>query len=85
MNKINFSAIKKIDWLVYFKKNKYAVFSVIIFVFYFYITFFAMSFIVKDIRDAFGANNESTKNQVVNFDIETYQKIAPRFNRSVEN
>ena len=67
------------NWFAFFGKNKYAIVSVFICAFYFYATFFAISFVVKDIRDAFSVSDTSAKKQVVGFDLDTYQKIAPRF------
>lgn len=79
MKKIDFSSVKNMNWFAFFRKNKYTIVSLFVSVFYFYATFFAVSFVVKDIRDAFSVNDGSAKNQVVGFDLDTYQKIAPRF------
>lgn len=79
MKKLDFSSVKNINWFAVFGKNKYPVVSLFICALYFYATFFAVSFVVEDIRDAFSVNDASAKKQVVGFDLDTYQKIAPRF------
>lgn len=79
MKKIQLPSMKDISLLSFFGKNKYPLVSILICAVYFYATFFAISFVVRDIRDALSANDASAKNQVVGFDLDAYQKIAPRF------
>ena len=80
MKKLDFTSLKNMNWLAFFGKNKYPIVSLFICALYFYATFFAISFVVRDIRDAFSVNDASAKKQVIGFDLDTYQKISPRFN-----
>ncbi len=82
MKKIDLASIKNIQWSTLLRKNKYAIVSVVISVLYFSTTFFAISFIIRDIRDAFSINDSNAKKQIIGFDLETYQKIAPRFDNN---
>lgn len=80
MKKPDSTTDKKISWIRVIEKNAYPLVSVVIFLAYFYAAFFAVSFLVENVRTAFAVNEELAKKQVVQFDLENYEKIAERFN-----
>ena len=78
MRKINLSSIKQIDWVGLARKNRYSLVSILILAGYFYAVFWAVSFVVMSVRDAFSLDSETAARQVVTFDIESYKKVSRR-------
>ena len=75
---INFNKIKQIDWVSLAKKNRYSLVSILILAGYFYAVFWAVSFMVVSVREAFSLDSETAARQVVTFDIESYKKVSRR-------
>ncbi len=75
----NIPQIQQVSWTRVVKKNAYPMLSVVVLLVYFYAAFFAVSFLVINIRAAFTVNNTQANKQVVNFNLEDYEKIAKRF------
>jgi len=76
--RININQIKQIDWVGLAKKNRYSLVSVLILVGYFYAVFWAVSFVVVGVRDAFSLDPETAARQVVTFDLKSYEKVTRR-------
>ncbi|KKT60876.1 MAG: hypothetical protein UW55_C0043G0010 [Candidatus Giovannonibacteria bacterium GW2011_GWA2_44_26] len=79
--RININQIKQIDWVGLAKKNRYSLVSVLILVGYFYAVFWAVSFVVVGVRDAFSLDPETAARQVVTFDLKSYEKVARRIGK----
>ncbi len=77
--KININKLKNINWGAAVKKNKYGLVSVVILLVYFYATFSAISFIVRNVRTAFSINDELAKKQAIHLNFDDYEAIAKRF------
>jgi len=60
------------------KKNRYSLVSVLILAGYFYAVFWAVSFVVVSVREAFSLDAETAARQVVTFDIKSYEKVSRR-------
>lgn len=78
---MNLNKIKQIDWISVAKKNRYSLASVLILIGYFYAAFWAVSFVVTSVRDAFSIDPKITAGQIVTFDIKNYEKISQRFEK----
>ena len=76
--KINLNNIRQIDWVGLAKKNRYSLLSVLILTGYFYAVFWAISFVVVSVREAFSLDPETAAKQVVTFDLKSYEKVARR-------
>ncbi len=81
---LDFKKIKGINWVLLLKQNKYSFISVLMLAFYFYATFFAIVFIVKNVRRAFDIDEQAAERTVTTFDTEGYAQIARRFGQSNE-
>ncbi|OGD31818.1 hypothetical protein A3C91_00120 [Candidatus Azambacteria bacterium RIFCSPHIGHO2_02_FULL_52_12] len=79
MKKQDATNVQQTSWSRVIAKNAYPLVSVIIFLAYFYAAFFAVSFLVENVRAAFAVNEALAKKQVVQFDLANYEKIAKRF------
>ena len=79
--KINLDSIKQIDWVGLAKKNRYSLVSVLILAGYFYAVFWAVSFVVVSVREAFSFDQETVAKQVVTFDLKSYEKVARRIGK----
>ncbi|MBI5913003.1 hypothetical protein HY839_01015 [Candidatus Azambacteria bacterium] len=84
MIKIDLKKIKELNWILFFKQNKYSFISLFMLALYFYATFFAVVFIVKNARHAFDIDEQAAERTVVTFDTEGYASIARRFGHSTE-
>ena len=71
--------IQQTNWSRIIAKNAYPLVSVVIFLAYFYAAFFAVSFLVENVRAALAVNEALAKKQVVHFNLADYEKIAKRF------
>ena len=78
MRKINLSSIKQIDWVGLARKNRYSLVSILILAGYFYAVFWAVSFVVVSVREAFSLDSETAAKQVVTFDLKSYEKVKRR-------
>jgi len=76
--RININQIKQIDWIGLAKKNRYSLVSVLILAGYFYAVFWAISFVVVSVREAFSLDPETAAKQVVTFDLKNYEKVSRR-------
>lgn len=77
--KIDLKTISLIHWKNVLKQNKYSLVSLLICLIYFYATFYAIIFAVKQIRLAFSVDYNSASNRVIMFDTQSYDKISERF------
>ena len=79
MKKNILTQIKEINYRKFAQRNRYGIISVVILIVYFYATFSAVSFLVKNMRLAFSIDDNAAKNQIVKFNLEKYEKIKARF------
>lgn len=78
----DFKKIKTIDWVMFFKRNKYSFISFFILALYFYATFSAVVFIAANMRRAFSIDEKTAERSIISFDRDGYEKIAGRFEGS---
>lgn len=81
---IPFKKIKEIDWVLFFKRNKYSFISICILALYSYATLSAVFFIATRVRRAFSIDEKNVEHQLVTFDLEGYRTIVHRFGQEIK-